>query len=212
MNVVPLPSQQEAFNIKMNRRVKSLLLASALCLLGGAALVTAAWWIGPHRGVTLPSVLGPDNMFLGSATIVTQDFALCATENVPPGSFIEIDGKFHIAVDVVRTETITNETKITLLRLRAPLPGNVTPLTLSEATTGAEVEAASTEMAWKGTISETKDGIFQTQPALLVAPGAPVQDEVTHVMVGLTGRMNANGAVVSSQRLMKAFPELGRSR
>jgi hypothetical protein len=209
MRIFPLPSQQEKFNAKINRSMKSLLVGSIACLLGSASLVAAAWWVGPHKSVVLPSVIGPDSAFLGSAVVVTPEFAICTINNVPAGSSIEFQDRSRVPVEAVRAEAITGDLRVTLLRINGMISASTAPVTLSEASTGLRVEAASTEASWEGTISEVQDGLFQAQPAISISPGAPVQDVANHAMVGLTG---PDGIIVSTQRLVKAFPELRGSR
>ena len=55
---------------------------------------------------------------------------------------------------------------------------------------------------------EMQDGIFQPQPALTIGVGAPVYDPVSKSIIGITARTASDGVVVSTQKLMKLFPEL----
>ncbi len=211
MRIISLPSQQEAHNAKLHRSARLLLVFSIACIICTLGVVAGAWWSGPREFVKLPSLIGPDGDFLGSALVVTPELALCAIKTVPSNTSIEFQDHSKIGVTAMRTEALTPETQLTLLRLQSPPAEKLNFPNLAEATNGTKAKAASTDTDWDGALQEIQEGLFQGLPPINVSPGAPVQDSAGAV-VGVTGRFQSIGIVISTRRLLKAFPELTGSR
>jgi hypothetical protein len=198
-----LPDRQVEYNAFLNRKLKALLTVTVLFLLGSVAALAALYFRGTHESYELPHVLANDGAtILGNAVPLTPTLLLAEGE-MPEASQVQFPSGEKMPATRVRVESVTANTRFSLLRINAPVGMPV----LGAIENGQRATARSPQGQWEGTLAERKPGAwYDTQPALLWGPGIPVYGN-DGTLIGVTAREKDAEIVVSMTEILTRFPE-----
>jgi hypothetical protein len=208
-----LPSLQEIYNRDLQKFLRRLAWAISVLLV---CAVLGLVYLGA-RGAQPPPpeearLYGPDSADLGAVFLVSQDLALADGE-IPANSQISFHGEDRSAVRVIRTEQITDGTKLTLVRLTAPAPVEMVPPAIGILQAGDQITPRSSSETWQATLVARPDGLFGMQPA---PPFSGSAEEVTSVrdgsLVGIVASQEGQIVVVPMRCIEDKFPEISSAQ
>jgi hypothetical protein len=203
-----LPEAQTRHNAFLNRKLKTLLVASVLLLTGSVVALAGLYFRGSQSTFDLPQVVGPDGSSIIGNAIPLVSTLLITLGEPPEGCQVVFAYGERMPASRVRTQQITAGTTFTILRVNASVPVEMVP-TLSAVESGQRATALSaTHGQWDGTLVERKPGVlYDAQPALLWGPGVPVY-AADRSLVGVTAQDSGIPVVVSMREILARFPEV----
>jgi len=199
------PERQRQHNDFVHRKLRALMAAAVLVIVGAIGLEAALILIPPAAPPS-PTVIGPDGRTaIGAAVAVTAEYVL-ADGDVPAGSQLSTNGTDRIPLERVRIEAVSGA-RLMLLHLQTPLSKEVPALRMPQ--NGEQASATVTAGHWEGTLVErSKDGALEAQPAIVIGSVAPLIAAVDRQLVGISAPGSAGDVAISARALFTAFPEL----
>jgi hypothetical protein len=199
------PERQRQHNDFVQRKLRGLMAAAVLVIVGAIGLEAALILIPPAAPPS-PTVIGPDGKtVIGAAVALSAEFVL-ADGDIPAGSQLSTDGTDRFPLERVRTEDVSGA-KLMLLHLQTPLSKNVPILRMPQ--NGEQAAATVSAGHWEGTLVErSKDGALEAQPAIAIGSVAPLIAVVDRQLVGISAPGSSGDIAISARALLAKFPEL----
>ena len=207
----PLPSRQDERNAIFRRRLRLLLVFSLLVIVFSLLVLGFLLMRGDLlRDEGAVNIIGPDgSSILGSAILVSPDYVVTAV-SVPTGSQVSVDGAGAGGISVVRSESVTAATTLTLVRLLSS--ANRYP-DLSGAQNGMKAYALSSGERWEGTLIQPEGKrLLEPQPSLVAGAGAAVFAKDSRSLVGVSVQGPEGTVVMSMKEILTKFPEIQKGQ
>ncbi len=208
-----LPSLQETYNGDLQKALRRLMAAIGTLLVCAILGLAALWGRGERlRPPDQARLYGPDGASFGLAILVSQDLAL-ANGDIPANSQISFHGEDRLPVRAVRTEQITDGTKLTLVRLTALAPSDMVPTSIGVLEAGDRITSTSPDEKWEATLVARPDGLFDMQPAPPSSgSGVPVISVRDRSLVGIEASQGGQIVAASMKRVQEKFPEIASAQ
>jgi hypothetical protein len=202
-----LPERQKATCHAVSIRLRILGVALVLLLLGYAGAALALVYSPRRAMATMTDETG--KTFLSPAVAVTPDLVLCAADvEVPNGSQFGVSGGERRAVVRVRTAQLTDNTKVTLVRLATAVDAGSVRV-IGNPQQGSPARSDSLKGHWRGTLSpRAGTELFDMQPPEpSLGSGAPVFGD-DQELLGFTVQFKTDTVVAPMRFILAILPEL----
>jgi hypothetical protein len=209
MRLESLPFDQNRYNRRHNGYLGALSTTATIVLLIGFAIGVGLYLYPPSSPDEFSNVSRGD--ITCPAVVIAPTLVLCDAKL--PGAVVFTSGKeISIQGNAIRTERVTDQTEMTLVRLQsdAPVASLRQP---SAAIPGERYTASANHQQWEGTLLEAAPQTWMsTQPSFQLGGGIAVLSPADGSLVGISANSSTGAVVVPMQELVRKFPEISSGR
>jgi hypothetical protein len=210
MRLQCLPYEQDRYNKRYNGFLRWLVSLAVILGLAGLALGVGLYFYPPNASDSTPRLAGSGGPVC-TAVIVAPTLALCDAK-LDKRSVYQLARQPEIPVTVIRSERVTDQTDMTLVRLQSAVRA-ADVHSLGAPMAGQRYVANGPQGTWDGTLTESLDKrLLVPQPAFQLGSGVSVHAPSDDTVVGLSAQSSSGAVIVSMRDLLTKFPEISAEK